>query len=110
MAINQEFFDFVSEQLNEFGDTTSKKMFGGVGFFKEDLMFGMISKDVFRLKVDAENQGDYEAQGMEPLYMKNKKKGMPYWEVPSNVLEDKKELSIWAEKALEASKRAKKKK
>ena len=110
MAVSEDYLNFILDQLSEFEPITSKKMFGGVGFFREGLMFGMIGGGAFRLKVDENNQADYEAKGMQPLFMKNKKKGMPYWEVPLEVIEDKKELAKWAEKAYDASVRAKKKK
>jgi TfoX/Sxy family transcriptional regulator of competence genes len=43
---------------------------------------------------------DYEAKGMEPYRTKPNTKGMPYWEVPVDVLENRGELKIGAEKQL----------
>lgn len=108
MAVSESFVQFISEQLSEFGDFEVKKMFGGRGFFKEGIMFGMIGNDVFRMKVDESNQADYEEKGMEPYYSDSKKKGMPYWEVPPDVIEDREMLKIWAEKAFEVARAAKK--
>ena len=45
---------------------------------------------------------------MKPFYSEKKKKGMPYWEVPVEVLEDKYELAKWATKSYEAAVRSKK--
>ncbi len=111
MAYNQKDLAFIEEQLKGFGDFYSKKMFGGVGFFREGLMFGMIGGGAFRLKADQVNQADFEAKGMEPLYHRkdHSKKPMPYWEVPVEVLEDKEALIHWANKAYEAALRNKKK-
>ncbi|WP_235296532.1 TfoX/Sxy family protein [Portibacter marinus] len=108
MAVNDDYLKMVEDQLSEFGEVTSKKMFGGVGFYHDGVMFGMIGNDTFRLKVDEVNQPDFEARGMEPFYAKNKKKGMPYWEVPADVLEDRDQLKLWAKKAYEAALRGKK--
>ena len=108
MAVNQSYLDFVLDQLSEFGEITPKKMFGGVGLFHEGLMMGKIGGDTFRLKVDEHNQADYEAQGMKPFFSESKKKGMPYWEVPTSVLEDKSVLAEWAQKAYQAAQRAQK--
>ena len=66
-----------------------KRMFGGVGLFRDGLMFGKIGSDVFRLKVDEHNKAEYEARGMKPFVHPTKKKGMPYWEVPADVVEDR---------------------
>ncbi len=63
-------------------------MFGGIGFFMEGTMFGMIGNDVFRMRVDENNQQDYEKRGIKPSCSGSKKKGMPYWEVPAEILED----------------------
>lgn len=108
MAVNEDLANYIKDQLSTFGNFESKKMFGGVGFFKEGLMFGLLGKNVFHLKVDDYNRAEYEAAGMKAFMSTAKKKGMPYWEVPANVLEDKNELSAWATKSFEAALRAKK--
>ncbi len=109
MAINEDYLSYISDQLSAFGDVEIKKMFGGIGLFKDGLMFGMISADnTFRLKVDEVNKPDYEAKGMKQHYMPKKKKGMPYWEAPAEVIEDKEDLALWAKKAFEAAERGKK--
>ncbi len=108
MAVNKDFLNFVIDQLSEFGEVETKNMFGGVGIFKEGLMFAKIGGDVFRLKVDDTNKADFEAKGMKPYYSEKKKKGMPYWEVPQDVLEDKSELAAWATKAFNVAQNAKK--
>lgn len=108
MAVNKDLLAFVEDQMEPFGDVVFKKMFGGVGLFKDGLMFGMIGGSVFRLKVDAENLDDYTSRGMEQWSPSKKGKGMPYWEVPADVLEDSGALKEWAQKSFEAALRAKK--
>ena len=99
MAVSQEYADYILEQLSEVSELTSKKMFGGIGLFKAGKMFGMIdSKGIFRLKAGDHNRGDFEAKGMKPMFNEKKGRGMPYWEVPVDVLEDKEELAKWVEK------------
>ncbi len=108
MAVSNEYLDFVTEQLKPFGEIEIKRMFGGVGIFKDGLMFGKIGDDIFRLKADDHNKKDYEDRGMTSFFSANKKKGMPYWEVPEDVLADKRLLAEWAHKAYEAAVRSKK--
>lgn len=103
MAINNDYLAFVSDQLTEIGAFETKKMFGGIGFFKERNMFAMIGNNVFRLKVNESNQADFEKFGMKPYHSDTKKKGMPYWEVPEEILNDKKELAKWATKSIKIS-------
>lgn len=62
-------------------------------------MFGLLGNDIFCLKVNESNLADFEAFGMKAFMSSAKKKGMPYWQVPAEILEDKKELCLWANKA-----------
>jgi DNA transformation protein len=92
--------EFFKEQLEPIGSFDTKKMFEGSGFFMDGIMFALIAKGVFRFRVDQANQLDYEAKGMEPYRTKPNTKGMPYWEVPVDVLENRGELKIGTEKQL----------
>ncbi len=107
MAVSEDLLNSILEQMSKFGPFEVKKMFGGVGFFKDDLMFGMIGSDTFRLKVDDHNKAEYEARGMKPMLSKSKGKGMPYWEVPEDIIDDMDELGRWAQKSFDAALRAK---
>lgn len=109
MAVNEEYLQFIHDQLSEFGAVDIKRMFGGIGLFKDGLMFGKIGGDTFRLKVDESNQQQFKDKGMEPYYSEKKKKGMPYWEVPADVLEDRTVLAAWANQSFEIAKAASKK-
>ncbi len=103
MAVSEEYLNYVIDQFSEFGTVESKRMFGGIGFFKEGVMFGMIGKGVVRLRVDESSQANYESRGMEPLRKNPNQKGMPYWEVPIDILEDKSQFAAWANKAFDVA-------
>jgi len=112
MAVDSSYLEFVLEQLSEFDEShdvelTTKKMFGGIGFFCDGLMFGMVGSGKFRLKVDEHNQQEYIDRGIEAFMSSKKKKGMPYYEVPVDILEDKSALAEWATKSYEAALRNK---
>ncbi|MEQ8647709.1 MAG: TfoX/Sxy family protein [Cyclobacteriaceae bacterium] len=100
MTSSEDYLNFLKDQLSGIGEFETKKMFGGHGFFKEGLMFGMLGSGTFRLKVNESNEQDYIDKGMKPYYSDKKKKGMPYWEVPADVLENRTELSKWALKSV----------
>lgn len=108
MPVNESLLSFVKDQLSTFGEVETKKMFGGVSFYKNGLMFGLLGHDVFHLKADDINRPDYEAKGMTAFLASAGKKGLPYYQVPAEVLEDRDELKKWAAKAYEAAVRAKK--
>ena len=91
LKLDWKFCEFVSEWINN---------------DQQPLRIYRIGEDTFRLKVDEYNQKDYEEKGMKPFYSEKKKKGMPFWEVPIEVFEDRKELAKWALKSYEASVRS----
>lgn len=101
MAVSEEYKEYILDQLSMVDLVHMKNMFGGIGIFCDGKMFGMIDGGgTFRLKADNSNRPDFEAAGMEAFEHKGKKNAMPYWEVPANVVEDKKLLKEWAEKAI----------
>ncbi len=110
MAVSESTVDYIKDQLSEFADVEMKKMFGGIGIFLDGIMFGMITaKEEFMMRVGEANQVDFEAKGSKPFHHEKKGKGMPYWEVPVDVAEDRTELKAWASKAYEIAVAAKKK-
>jgi len=101
MPVNQEYLDYIMDQLKSFGPVTTKRMFGGAGLYHQGAFFGLVADDVLYFKVDDGNKADYEAAGSGPF----KPFGtytMSYYEVPADVLEDPDELVLWARKAFEA--------
>lgn len=71
----------------------------------------LCAHDVFtqsEFKEDVANQPDFEEKGMQQHTNSKGKKGMPYWEVPAEILEDKTQLALWATKSFEAALRSKK--
>jgi DNA transformation protein len=114
MAVSTEQAAYVLEQLERVPGLTSQKMFGGVGFSSDGLFFGFLHRNgsVF-LRADDSNREDYEARGCTNFHGKTptpgeKIKGMPFFTIPEDVLEDPDELEVWARKAIDAAAKAKK--
>ena len=110
MAVSEDYLAFVNDQLTEVEGYYHKKMFGGVGYFVDDYMFGAIMDNVFRLKADEETAPRYAAHDCGPHEIKSRNMTMPYYEVPQHVLEDRSALNDWVNEAIEVAKRTKKKK
>ncbi len=108
MAYSEDYLNFVIDQLSEFGDFEHKKMFGGIGFFKEGKMFAGIMYGNFCLKVGDSNRKDFDDRGIANFRSSSKKKGMPYREVPADILEDKSLLKKWTDKAYQEAIKGKK--
>ena len=110
MAVSESYTTFIEEQLTKFDGAQMKKMFGGIGISKEGTMFAMITaKERFYLRTDESTKGKFEAKGMGPFNHSKKGKGMPYHEVPAEVVEDVDKMSQWAEDAYATALRNKKK-
>ena len=104
---SSSFETFVTDQLSELGTVTSRKMFGGVGLYCDELFFGLIARDQLYLKVDDRTRGFFERAGCTPFRPFLDRPGtMKYYSVPVEVLESARELVEWARRAVAAAARA----
>ncbi len=101
MPVSPNFLEFVLDQLSGVGAVRSRRMFGGIGLYCDDLFFGIVDDDIVYFKVDDSNRGDYRARGCEAFRpFGDEVTSMNYFRVPSEVLEDVDEIRAWARKAL----------
>ena len=96
--MSREFSEYVVDLLRDWAAVTARRMFGGYGMYRGDLMFGLIASDVLYFKVGDANRPDYEAAGSAPFFVRDGKVALPYWQVPESVMEDGM-LDLWAKKA-----------
>jgi DNA transformation protein len=113
VPVSQEQADYVLEQLEQVSGLSHQKMFGGIGFSSHGRFFGFLHRNggVF-LRVDDANRADYEARACVNFHGQSptpgqKIKGMPFFSVPEDVLEDRDELTDWARKSIDAAAKAK---
>ena len=86
MASDQNFVDFVLEQINNVGEITAKKMFGEYGVYADGKLFGLICDN--KLFVKPTISGRY--------FIGNVVEAPPYEGAkPSFLIEDKIEDSEW---------------
>jgi DNA transformation protein len=102
-----EFVEYVvHDALADVPDVTLKRMFGGYGLYHDGDFFGLIADDRLYFKVTDKTRGMYEAAGSEPFTYTRRDKTIvmgTYYEVPADVLEDRKKAAIWAAEAYTAS-------
>ena len=105
MPAEADFIDYLVDSLNPLGPVRAKKMFGGFGIFLDELMFGLVSKNVFYLKVDDRNRSDFETRGLGPFTYsrKGKEYSMSYYQIPQEAMDDAEQLCSWAQKAYDAA-------
>ena len=97
------FLNYILDQLSDLENFTFKKMIGGVGFYRDNLMFGAISGGKFRLKSAHKCDGEsIKAPTSNPYSMYQLREEL-YCIVPTNVLKDKILLLQWAEMAYQAA-------
>ena len=88
------------EKLASIEGVTSKKMFGGHGIFHEGKMFGLINAKGYKM---VKASGEYADKLMK---LGSEKLGrMPYYSIPTSVLENHDELLLWIHEAIERSKK-----
>ena len=109
MSVSDSFKTYVLEQLGRVRpDVRSRAMFGGVGLYAGDRIFGLIDDDVVYLKVDDGNRGGFEAAGMGPFQPFGPGgEVMQYYELPEGTLDEPDLLRPWVEGAVEVALRAK---
>jgi DNA transformation protein len=86
-------------------------MFGGIGIFKETIMFGLVADDTLYLKANDVTKAPYEAEGFGPWVYGSKSKktiAMPYWQVPDRLFDEPEEFAEWARIAFAAAEQKKK--
>jgi DNA transformation protein len=101
MAVTPGFTAFVVEQLEGCGAIATRRMFGGVGIYADDVFFAIIDNDILYLKVDDTTREDFLREGCEPFRpYGDDRQSMHYYNVPLSVLEDADALCAWGRKAI----------
>ena len=96
---NNEFKEYVLDQLRHLNVVECKPMFGGFGLYHNGLFFGIIAEGCVYFKTDASTVDAYTERGMEPFSPSAKQTLKNYYEVPAEILEDEEQLAEWARKA-----------
>ena len=104
MPADSEFMGEVIGLLSPISEINSRLMFGGYGIFSEGNMFALISGSTLFFKVDDSNKETYTETGS------RQHKPMPYFEVPSDIMNDKDMLHEWAKLSVAVAAKGKKRK
>ena len=96
-----EYHEYVlNDVLGHIKCVTSKRMFGGYGYYLDGRIFAFIVEGELYFKADEETSKDFEELGSEQfIYDGHKNKGpvaMPYWKVPEEIMNDREKIEDWA--------------
>ena len=97
---DQDFLDFVQDQLSRLQRVSSKRMFGAIGLYQDACFFGIIAEGRLYFLTGEESRKRYIEQGMKPFEYAPGESLSSYYEVPVDVLEDDRELCAWAREAV----------
>lgn len=100
------------ELLATLPDLRFRRMFGEVGVFSGDVMFGLIAGDQLYLKTVAETRNAFESAGSESFAFDTAKgrKETSYLSLPPAAADDEGEARRWAQLALDTARAAKRSK
>jgi DNA transformation protein len=101
----------ILDLLHPWAAVAARRMFSGVGLFRDGVMFGIVIRDTLHFKTDDANRGDYEAAGMAPFsYRRGDRRTVAtsLYAVPVELLDDGDELLVWAGRAYDAALRRRK--
>ncbi len=99
-AANQDFLEFVLDQLSGLRRVTPRPMFGCIGLYSGDDFFAIIDEGRLFFCTDETTRARYRSAGM-PAFQALRS----YYEVPVDVLEDDASLCAWARDAVEVHRR-----
>lgn len=103
--MQEDFRDYVLDQLNGLEDVMCRKMFDAHGLYHEGRFFGIIHGGTLYFKTNEDTRGEYAAFGMKPFKPSEKQTLRNYYEVPSEILEDREKLAEWTVRAAQLSPR-----
>ena len=103
-----EFTHHCIDLLSPLGPVRTKRMFGGVGFYVDEVFIALIAFERLYLKVDAQTRPQFEAAGCQPFVYDaaGKAVSLGYFSAPEDAMESAPLMQNWARLALEAALRA----
>ena len=103
-----EFIEHLLDLMRDMGAISARRMFGGHGIYRGNVMFGLVASNVLYLKADAVNRPLFEAESLEPFTYEGKGKPMQmsYYRAPEQALESPGIMLEWAAHAYEAALRS----
>lgn len=102
-----EFVDHVLEVLEPFGAIRARRMFGGYGIYRDDVIFGLIVGDVLYLKTDGESVALFQERGLGPFayVKKGETTKTSYYTAPEEIFDDPEAAEEWLRIACDAASR-----
>ncbi|MES3015240.1 MAG: TfoX/Sxy family protein [Pseudomonadota bacterium] len=107
-TVPTEFVAHCTELLGSIGSVRSRRMFGGHGFYVDELFIAIIAGERLYLKVDAQTRASFEAEACVPFIYDSAGQAVSlgYFSAPEDAMESPPLMQPWARLALAAALRA----
>ena len=106
-----EFVEHACELFAPLGSIRVRAMFGGWGFYCDEIFFAIVADETLYLKADSQSTDSFRQVGGEPFRFTTRDgrtETMNYWTIPGEALESPVEMQPWGRLALAAAVRARK--
>lgn len=106
------FQELLVDLFEPVGGVSFRKMFGGLGIFRQGLMFALVADDVLYFKADETTSIAFQAEGCGPFIYDGKDRPvvMQYWRLPERLYDEPDEFRKWALDAFSVAERAREEK
>jgi DNA transformation protein len=103
-----EFQSFLEDLFAPLGGVRFRRMFGGLGIYRDGVMFALVANDVLHFKADDTTRGAFEDEGCAPFRYEARGKSvtMSYWPMPERLFDEPEEFREWSLAAIRAAERA----
>jgi len=106
MALSDEEIEFVTDLFSDLGPLSTRKMFGGLGIYRDGEIFALMRSDgALLLKGVGDMVKTFDDAGWVRWAYTRKngaKSAMPYWEIPDDLRDDPDAACDWARHAIAA--------
>lgn len=104
--------DAIRDLFQDLGPIRLRRLFGGRGIYRDDLMFALEARGEIYLKTDAGTVARFEAAGSRPFRFSKAgtTHATSYWLLPAEAADDPGEAAAWGQLALEAARRSRSRK
>lgn len=105
MNADLEFARLVADQLDDWAPVNARRMFGGVGLFRERKMFALVFDGVLYLKCCDDTASAFDAVQAPPFHYERQGKtvALSYRQAPAEAIDDALALRQWADRAWRAA-------
>ncbi|HJU99091.1 MAG TPA: TfoX/Sxy family protein [Burkholderiaceae bacterium] len=103
--VSPDFLSYLADVLAPLGSVRSKRMFGGVGIYIDELFCAIIDDDCLYFKADDDNEAQFLAARCAPFTYQ--KQGdvcaLRYYRVPDEAMDDASDMLRWARLGMAAA-------